>query len=121
MLTALSTDARHGLSEDEAQARLTTYGKNELTAEKPLPWWRKFLAQFQDVLVILLLVATAISAGLWLYERESALPYQAIAIFAVVLPLLATQILWINLVTDGAPALGVDPADAGVKTSRLQS
>jgi Ca2+-transporting ATPase len=31
----------------------------------------------------------------------------------VVLPLLATQILWINLVTDGAPALalGVDPPD----------
>jgi Ca2+-transporting ATPase len=32
----------------------------------------------------------------------------------LVLPLLATQILWINLLTDGAPALalGVDPADS---------
>ncbi len=47
--------------------------------------WRKFLAQFQDVLVILLLIATLISAALWLYERESALPSEAIAIFAVVL------------------------------------
>jgi len=35
---------------------------------------------------------------------------------AIVLPLLATQILWINLVTDGAPALalGVDPPDEGL-------
>ena len=34
----------------------------------------------------------------------------------VVLPLLATQILWINLVTDGPPALalGVDPAEEGL-------
>jgi Ca2+-transporting ATPase len=35
---------------------------------------------------------------------------------AVVLPLLATQLLWINLLTDGPPALalGVDPPDTGV-------
>ena len=85
VLAALGTDAQRGLSEAEARARLDRHGRNELTAEEPVPAWRKFLAQFQDVLVILLLIATLISAALWLYERESALPYEAIAIFAVVL------------------------------------
>jgi Ca2+-transporting ATPase len=85
VVTMLDTDARHGLSDGEARARLDRYGPNELTAEKPMPAWRRFLAQFHDVLVILLLIATGISAGLWLYERESALPYEAMAIFAVVL------------------------------------
>lgn len=39
---------------------------------------------------------------------------------AVVLPLLATQILWINLITDSAPALamGVDPVDDDVMSRR---
>ena len=85
LLAALATDARRGLSEAEARARLEQYGRNELAAEKPVPGWEKFLAQFQNVLVILLLVATAISAGLWLYEQESSWPYEATAIFAVVL------------------------------------
>lgn len=51
----------------------------------PAPAWRKFLAQFADVLVILLIVAASISAGLWLYERDAALPYEAVAILAIVL------------------------------------
>ena len=58
VLSALDTDARSGLSEAEAEQRLERYGRNELATEKPVPAWRKFLAQFTDVLVILLLVAT---------------------------------------------------------------
>src|SRR5918992_191928 len=85
VLAALDTDARRGLSEDEARARLEEFGPNELAAEPAVPAWRRFLAQFTDVLVILLLIATAISAALWVYQRDAALPYEAIAIFAVVL------------------------------------
>jgi Ca2+-transporting ATPase len=85
VIAALKTDRRAGLSHAEATSRLKQYGRNELTAQKPLPRWRKFLAQFSNTLVILLLIATAISGGLWLYERDSALPYEAIAILSVVL------------------------------------
>jgi len=85
VVEALRSDARAGLSHGEARARLEQHGKNELAADPPVAAWRKFLAQFQDVLVILLLLATAISAALWVYERDSALPYEAIAISAVVL------------------------------------
>lgn len=84
VLAALNSDGRRGLTEEEARARLQRYGRNELTPEKPVPAWKKSLAQFQDALVILLIVATAISLGLWFYERQTALPYEAMAIFAVV-------------------------------------
>ncbi|HEX5815641.1 MAG TPA: HAD-IC family P-type ATPase, partial [Methylomirabilota bacterium] len=85
VVAALETDAERGLSEAEARARLERHGRNELATERPLPAWRKLVAQFRDVLVLLLLVATVISAGLWLYERDAPLPYEAIAIFLVVL------------------------------------
>jgi magnesium-transporting ATPase (P-type) len=85
ILAALETDARSGLSQRQARERLERYGRNELASEKPVPAWRKFLAQFTDTLVVLLLVAALISAVLWLYERDSAWPYEATAIFAIVL------------------------------------
>ena len=65
VLAALNTDPRLGVSQAEARARREKFGRNELTAEKPVPARRKFLAQFQDLLVILLLIAT-LTAGLWL-------------------------------------------------------
>jgi Ca2+-transporting ATPase len=80
----LGTDLHRGLTNDDAAARLSKYGRNELAAEATVPAWRRFLSQFKNVLVILLLVATAVSAVLWAYERDSALPYEAIAIFAIV-------------------------------------
>jgi len=85
VIAALQSDAQQGLTDEDARARLERVGRNELAAEKPVPAWRRFLSQFQDVLVVLLLIATAISAGLWVVERDAPLPYEAVAILAVVL------------------------------------
>ena len=85
LVGTLKSDVQRGLTEDDVRTRRERFGLNELAAERPTPGWRRLLAQFQDVLVILLLVATAISAGLWTIERDAPLPYEAIAIFAVVL------------------------------------
>src|SRR5688572_8692737 len=85
VVTGLATNVTNGLTEEAASERRRRYGRNEIAGATAVPAWRKFLAQFQDVLVLLLLVATGISVALWAYERSTALPYEAIAIFAVVL------------------------------------
>ena len=85
VVQSLGADIRRGLTDDEARARLARDGPNELASEPLVPAWRKFLAQFQDILVILLIVAAAVSAAVWFYERDSSLPYEALAIFAIVL------------------------------------
>src|SRR5690606_9450969 len=85
VVAALGSDATRGLTQAEAQRRVESVGPNVLAAEPPVPAWRKLLGQFQDVLVILLLIATAISAAIWMLERATTLPYEAMAILAVVL------------------------------------
>lgn len=67
-----------GLSAAEAQARLASYGQNELKKEKGTSPLRLFLGQFTDVLIIILLVAT----GLSLVIGESV---DALIIFAIVI------------------------------------
>ncbi len=58
---ALRTDLEAGLSPEEAQARLERYGLNEL-AETPRPgFWQLLLRQFQDFLILILMVAAGVS------------------------------------------------------------
>jgi len=49
--------SRHGLSEAEAERRLTAYGRNLIEVEPPERAWRILLRQFASVIVLLLLVA----------------------------------------------------------------
>ena len=91
---ALNVSTAKGLSSDEAQRRLERFGANELASAPPVPKWRKFLAQFQDPLVYLLLAANAISLVSWIIERANAqpggqggesLPFDAIVIVLILI------------------------------------
>ncbi len=57
----LSTDDA-GLTNTEARARLAKFGANIFRSHQDIPLWMQFLSRFKNPLVILLLVASAISA-----------------------------------------------------------
>lgn len=87
---ALDVDTNTGLSSSEAQRRLEKFGPNQLASAPPVPKWKKFLAQFQDPLVYLLLAATVISLIAWFIERShgtagEVLPFDAIVIILILI------------------------------------
>lgn len=74
-----------GLSHEEAQKRLITYGSNELKKKKGKSPIKLFLSQFTDVLMIILLIAMFLSLGLGIYENSIEEIYSTIIIFAIVI------------------------------------
>ena len=56
-----TTSLQHGLSSEEVQKRLAKYGPNQLAEEKKVPPIVKFLQQFNNFLVYLLLAAAVVS------------------------------------------------------------
>lgn len=91
----LKSDVQNGLTAAEAQARLETYGKNELHTKPPPPLWRVVLDQFKDFVVLLLIGASLISLVLGEYiEATSILAIVIInAIFGVIQERRAEQAL----------------------------
>lgn len=90
--TALNTSMERGLTRDEVERRLENFGRNELQSAPPVPGWKKFLMQFKDPLVYLLIAATVISLIAWIIERVNhpgesgeALPFDAIVIILILI------------------------------------
>ena len=89
----LDTDVFQGISSEEAEKRLQTYGRNELDEEEPTPLWKLVLEQFDDLLVKILLAAAIISFVLATMEEG-----EHAGIGAFVEPLVIIVILVLNAV-----------------------
>ena len=61
LLQELSVTAEAGLSSQEAQRRLAEYGENKLAEKKKKTNFQRFLEQFQDVMILILLLAAVVS------------------------------------------------------------
>ena len=71
VLKEQSTSADAGLSTAEAQTRQAKFGPNKLKEEEKTPLWIRFFQQMADPMVIMLIVAAAISAITGTIQGES--------------------------------------------------
>lgn len=68
-ITKLNSN-REGLNSEEAKLRLDKYGYNQLIAKKNKTFIRIFLAQFRSFMIIILLIAAAVSGVVGIMEGE---------------------------------------------------
>ncbi len=61
VLKELEVDPKVGLSKEEVKVRQEKFGYNKLSEKKRTPWILRFLGEFKDVLIIVMLVAALIS------------------------------------------------------------
>ncbi len=84
VLDQLKVSSDKGLDEAEATKRLKEYGANQLQSAKPINPFALFLSQFNDALIIVLLIAAAVSFGLAFIE-EGGSTKESMLIFAIVI------------------------------------
>ena len=85
VLDAQSSNAETGLSGAEAASRLASVGPNKLDEEEKTPMWKRFFEQMADPMVIMLLVAAAISVITGFIQGEPEWADAAIILSVVIL------------------------------------
>ncbi len=68
VLTELGTDEQRGLTAEQVAGLRAKFGANKLAEKKKKPLIIRFLEQFKDVMIIILLIAACVSFGVICYE-----------------------------------------------------
>ncbi len=84
VLTSVNS-SMEGLTSEEAKARLARDGKNQLAEGKKRPLVLRFIDQLKDVMIIVLLVAAAISAGIAIAEQNYSELFESGVILLIVI------------------------------------
>lgn len=74
-----------GLSQKEVFTRLKEFGNNELTLENKTPLWKKFLSQFTNLMVVILIAAAMISIAVGIFEGQAKEMTDAYVIIGIVI------------------------------------
>lgn len=78
-----------GLTDEQVAASRNKHGVNVLTPVEKDPWWKKLLEKFTDPLIIILMVAGALSVGISFYEyyglhKNESVFYEPVGIFVAI-------------------------------------
>lgn len=85
VLQKLGVQEETGLTAAAAQERLAKYGANSLREKKKKSMVERFIEQFKDVMILILLVAAAISFGIACYEGNPKEFFEPALILLIVL------------------------------------
>ena len=85
LIKALSSDASVGLSDERAKQLLSEHGENALREKKKKGFFGRFLDQFRDVMIIILIIAAAVSFVVICVEKNWGEIFEPILILAIVI------------------------------------